>query len=370
MKCSQCSKVIPDGFTDCPWCGAAASSSAAATPPSGIPAKSVLHGGNAAPAWSASLLGFAAVVFLNYLATARQFGEVTLENSGYFLGRCLGAYLLPAIAAFAYYKLREKNPSTSTKLFTISTGGSLLSLIALAGMHPAAPVTAAPAAPRAAVNAARDSSPPPAPSSPPTKWDAALRSIYTDIRAFNEQHVSEVSKIDSISVPVYTPESFRDAATIQQILSQLHARLAVAEKFSSLEPVLNKMPDYIQSVDATEAGKKSFLEDFQSSVRKSLGAHKVAADLEHDYLTASLGLYQFALAKQGAYSLREGNLIFRTKELGGEFNRKLYNAQRLRVQFFQSFQAYKNQQNAALAQIGLRPSDLGTRTSGRAPSTR
>lgn len=357
MKCSQCSKVIPDGFTDCPWCGAAASSKVVAAPASAIAAKPASPGFSAALAWVASLLCFVVIVFLNYVAMARQFGAVSLENSGYFIGRCLGAYLLPGIAVFLYYKIRDRNPSNSTKLFTISTGASLLSLIALAGMHSAAPAIAAPTGPRVTVNAARDSSPPPAPSSPPTKWDAALRSIYTDIRAFNEQHVSEVTKVDSTSVPVYTPESFRDAATIQQILSQLHARLAVAEKFSSLEPILNKMLGYIQSVDTTEAEKKNFLEGFKSSARKSLGAHKVAADLEHDYLTASLGLYQFALSKQGGYSLREGNLIFRTKELAAEFNRKLYNAQRLRVQFFQSFRAYQNQQNAALAQIGLKPSD-------------
>jgi hypothetical protein len=124
------------------------------------------------------------------------------------------------------------------------------------------------------------------------------------MRSFNEQYLSEVSKLESAALPVYTPESFRDVATIHQILSQLRARLAIAEKFASLEPVLKKVPAYVQSVDASEEDKKKFLEGFESSIRKGLGARKVVTDIEHDWLTASIGLYEFTLSKQGAYTLR------------------------------------------------------------------
>jgi hypothetical protein len=119
------------------------------------------------------------------------------------------------------------------------------------------------------------------------------------------------------------------------------------------------MPAYVHSVDASEGEKKEFLEGFESSARKGLGGRKVVTDLEHDWLTASIGLYQFTLSKQGTYALRDGNLIFKSKGSAEEFNRKLMNAQRLRAQFYQAYRASQNQQEAALAKFGLKPTDVG-----------
>jgi len=97
----------------------------------------------------------------------------------------------------------------------------------------------------------------------------------------------------------------------------------------------------------------------ESSARKGLGARKVVTDLEHDWLTASIDLYKFTLSKQGAYSLRDGRLVFRSNGAPAEFNRRLQNAQRLRFEFLQAYRAVQNQQNAALAQLGLSRSDIG-----------
>jgi hypothetical protein len=310
-------------------------------------------------AWISSLLSLPLVVLTAYVATLRKYGFVSLTTSAYFNGACLGPYVVSAIGVFAYYGIRRKNPHYSSRLLGITCGASFLALLSLSNALQASRAGLDRPDARHIVDLARNPSAPASPSIPASKWDPPTRSLFTDMRSFNEQYLSEVSKLESAALPEYTPESFRDVATIHQILSQLRARLAIAEKFASLEPVLKKVPAYVQSVDASEEDKKRFLEGFESSIRKGLGARKVVTDIEHDWLTASIGLYEFTLSKQGAYTLRDGNLIFKSNGSASEFNRKLMNAQRLRAEFYQAYHASQNQQAAALAQFGLKPADLG-----------
>jgi hypothetical protein len=311
-------------------------------------------------AWISSLFSLPLAAFAAYAATLRVYGVVSLENSGHAIGGFLGPYVVSAIGVFVYYWIRRKKPHFSSKLLGISGGASLFAILSLSNSLPASRAGVDPRAERNVADLAHDSAVPASRSIPATKWNPAIRAFFTDLRSFDEHYLSEVGQFHRASLPVYTLESFRDAATIQQILSQLHARLAVAEKFSSVEPLLNKIPAYVQSVDASEEEKEEFLEGFESSARQNLASRKIVTDIEHDWLTTSIGLYEFTLSKQGAYSLRDGNLIFKSNGAAVEFNRKLQNAQRLRAEFYQAYRALRNQQAAALAQFGLKPSDLGT----------
>jgi hypothetical protein len=67
----------------------------------------------------------------------------------------------------------------------------------------------------------------------------------------------------------YTPESFRDAATIQGTLEELRSRLAVADKYGDLDVVFVKMKQYAVSVDGSEKERQEFLEGFESSLPKA-----------------------------------------------------------------------------------------------------
>jgi hypothetical protein len=192
----------------------------------------------------------------------------------------------------------------------------------------------------------------------PTKWDPAIHSLASDVREFNDQYVSAVSKSETASLPMYMPESFRDAPTIQEILAQLRARKAIADRFTKLKPVFDKMPERVGPIDATASEKEEFLRDFNASAKKCISVHKIISALEQDWLTAAIALYEFGLSKQGEYTLRDGNLTFKSKAASTDFNRKLQNARRLFIEFHQAFRAFRRQEVAALVQYGVRPSEF------------
>jgi len=312
-------------------------------------------------AWISSLLSLPLVAFAAYAAMLKMYGVASLVNSGFAIGSFLGPYVVSAIGVFAYHWIRKKRPHYSSKLLAISCGASLFAILSLSNSLQALRTGVDLRAARNAAGSARDSVAPASRSVPATKWDTAIRAYFNDLRSFDEHYVSEVGQSENSSLPVYTPESFRDAATIQQILSQLHARMAVAEKFNSVEPLLNKIQASVQSVDASEAEKKEFLGSFESSARKNLASRKIVKDIERDWLNASIGLYEFTLSKQGAYSLRDGNLIFKSNGAAVEFNRKLQNARRLQAEFYQAYRAAQNQLATSMAQYGLQPSDFDLR---------
>ena len=226
-------------------------------------------------AWISSALSVPLVTFAAYAATMRRFGAVTLENSAFAIGGFVGPYLVSAIVVFTFFWIRKGQPHYSSKLLGVACGASLFAILSLIGGMQSFPAGTDPRVSHSAANPVRDSVPPAPRSVPASKWDPAIRAYFADLRSFDEQYVSEVGQSESSSLPIYTPESFRDAATIQQILSQLHARMAVAEKFNSAERLVNKIPASVQSVDASEAEKKEFLESFESSARKNLASRKI-----------------------------------------------------------------------------------------------
>src|SRR5271169_5178463 len=118
MKCKECSKVIPDGFKDCPWCGAVPAKPAGS-------ATSTVSGNPFTSAGHDFLIGMSILssgvlfVALNYFAMVREEGSLTLANSAYFLGRCAGSIILAAVLVFVYYKIRGKKPRALVQLLVI-----------------------------------------------------------------------------------------------------------------------------------------------------------------------------------------------------------------------------------------------------------
>jgi hypothetical protein len=366
MKCTTCSKDIPEGFTECPWCGASLSSIPAAARLATAPSTSSADNANTALAWISSSLSLFLVLFAARAAMLHKFGFVSLEDYGYFIGVCLGPYVVSAILVFGYFWLARKSSHYSSKLLAISCVASLFAILSLAqsiqtlgariNHPPLRAVAVAPTNPKAS------------PTRAPTIWDPAIRSTFADIRAFNDLYLAEISKLDGSALPFYTPESFRDATTVQQMLAQLHDRLGVAEKFSKPEVCMSKLKDYVAAVNATDADKRKFLAGFEAPMDKGLQLRKIAAARERDWLQASIDLYEFAQSNQSFYSFRDGKILFTRKELPAEFNLRLQKAARLRAEFLQSQQNFLRGQTLLLAQLGLRPSDLDTPASGSTPA--
>ena len=170
-----------------------------------------------------------------------------------------------------------------------------------------------------------------------SKWSAANRSLMKDLISRNQQYVSEISKLDETSTPLYTPQSFRDAATVQQMIDQLRTRLAVAEEYVDLEPVLSRMNGYVAAINASDQEKQEFLKSFASTVPATRAAHKVLTDKEQAWLQASLDLYQFALSKTSAYVYRNGTLLFQQRKDSDLFGQKLHKAQMLNAEFLKAY---------------------------------
>jgi len=355
MNCKACTKVIPDGFTECPWCGSGFADSRIGSVPSARAESSSFHRLILASSiFSSAVLS----ATLSYFATSRNNGPLSWENWGYFLGRFAGAIALAALAVFGYCKIRDGKLRGPVQALVILTLSSLLTMLTLT----------LPAKPRiAAIDEATvrhytdDRKLQKAPSGPPvnhTKWDPAARSLLKDIVARNQRYVTEISALDETAKPLYTPESFRDAATIQQMIDQLNTRLSVADKYTDWQPVFGNMKEYVAAVDASDEEKQKFLKDFEASLPKTLAVCKAISDKEHAWLLASLDLYNFALAKQGGYVWQSDNLSFKNRADSNAFGKKFVKARNLNAQFLQAYWQVRQAEQAMIAQLGMGDADF------------
>ncbi|HMI50218.1 MAG TPA: zinc ribbon domain-containing protein [Candidatus Saccharimonadales bacterium] len=350
MKCSACSRDIPDGFADCPWCGA---NYGTLPQPAASAARPVEPGRNLVFAWLASAVSLPFCLFAAYATTHQKYGFLEMADSGYFIGAVLGPYLASTIIVFLYYWIRRRNPQYSTKLLAIACGASFFALLSLS-QHLGRPGMSPEPVEKRHIAGLTGNSTPQA-NRPASVWDAPMLSLIADLRSFNDAYVSEVSKLDSAALPLYTPDSFRDAATIQQMLAQLRSRLAVAEKYSSVQPILDKMKNYLAAVNASEKEKREFLEGFASTAPAGLGTRDLASAREREWLRTSIDLYALMLAKQSAYAIAGRKVEFRQRGLAEQFNQGMVKAQVARQQFLQAQGAFTAAQQAARTQLGLHP---------------
>ncbi len=351
MKCRQCSKVIPDGFTDCPWCGAVYAGTTSVAIGNLVTVEAPSSTGHDLVIASATVSCALLFLVLNYLAATRNVGPLTLENSAYFLGRCAGALALAALLIFGYCKLQGTKPRTPILVLVALTISSLLTMVSLA--LPARPKISGIDA--ATVRRYSDAGGAGSAESKPvmhTKWDPATSSLMKDLAARNEQYVAEISALDETAKPLYTPESFRDGATIQQVIDQLHARLNVADKYADWRPVFSRMPEYVAAVNANEDEKRKFLQGFEATLPRTLSACKAISGKEHGWLQASLDLYQFALLKQGAFVWQNGKMRFRNRADSNTFAQKFFKARALNTEFLEAYWEVRHAQELLIAQLG------------------
>jgi hypothetical protein len=350
MNCKQCSKIIPDGFADCPWCGAAFTE-----PRIGNAASAIVESSPAHRLILAISIASSAILFtiVSYVATNRSNGPISLENSGYFLGHGAGAIVLAALAVFGYSKFRGEKLRGPVQALVILTVSSVLTMLTL--LLPAQPRISG--IDQTTVRRYTDESyAEKAPNSHPpncTKWDAAARSLMKDIVARNQRYVSEISALDETAKPLYTPESFRDTTSIQQMIEQLNARLAVADKYTDWQPMFANMKGYVAAVDASAEEKQKFLRDFEASLPKTLAVCQAISAKEHAWLQASLDLYQFALAKSGTYVWQQDNLSFKNRVDSRLFEQKFVKARKLNADFLQAYWQVRQAEQAMMAQLGL-----------------
>ena len=295
---------------------------------------------------------------LSYFATSRATGPLSLENWDAFLGRCLGAVVLAGFLVFGYCKIRNTKLRGPVQALVVLTLSSLLTVLTLA--LPARPRMGA-IDPRTVRRYSDTAAPRKTPNAPPvvqTKWDPAARSLMKDIQSRNEQYVAEISSLDQTAKPLYTIESFHDAAGIQEMIDQLHTRVAVADKYMDWQPIFLKMKDYVGAVDASDDEKRNFMASYQATLPQTLAACKAISDKEHGWLQASLDLYQFALSKEGTFDWQRDHLSFRNRADSDAFRKKFVKARTLNEEFLKAYWQVRQAQEAMMAQLGLPTSDI------------
>jgi hypothetical protein len=173
----------------------------------------------------------------------------------------------------------------------------------------------------------------------------------------NDAYVADVSRLDATAHPWLTPDSFRSAASMQRSLTELHARLAVAEKFTSPEPMLSKMTDYLAAVNAGDDDKREFLAGFMPGIEESVAHRTAASGYERDWLNACIATYEFMLANRSAYAVAADgqSATFRNAAALQTFRSRMQKAYELKAKFLQENAAYLASQRAAREKVGMEP---------------
>jgi hypothetical protein len=303
------------------------------------------------PANVALLLSLAFLYGCSFLAIAKSRAANPFANPAYFRGQWVGTLFWVLIILGIFAAIHNRRIRSSIKFLVIFGAGFLLGILILAKPMRQVGGDPNPSTLRQFADELKN------PNSS-SKWNAPGRALMKDLMTFNQQYVSDVSKIDATAQPLYTPESFRDAATIQGTLEELRSRLAVADKYSDLDVVFVKMKQYVASVDGSEKEKQEFLEGFESSLPKARAGYKALKDKERAWLQASVDLYQFGLSKQGTYALQNGNLIFKKAADSDIFNQKLAKARNLKTDFFSAYGQMRHTQEVMAAQLGLQGTEF------------
>ena len=341
MNCQQCAKVIPDGFIDCPWCGNARRT------PASILAASVPTDWLTASALSLSMLclfGFSS------LSISRDKAANPLASPAYFRGEWFGIFFWAIVILTIFAVIREKRVRSSVKFLAIVVPGFLLGLMSLS--KPTPHLKPDPAQLRHLGQVFKGSD-----VSQLNKWDLAIRPLYLELVSRNREYVDEVSKLDNALQPLYSPASFRDAKSVQAILDALELRLAIADKYADLKPLLEKVPVYVAKVDATDEQKQDYLAGFNESFAKGSTAKNSVFAMEHRWVVSAIDLYRYSVAHQNSYTYSSGRVVFKNDAQFAVFSDKLNHSREYYSQFLKAYAASRRAQNALLAQMGLQPSD-------------
>jgi len=307
-------------------------------------------------AWLLSAACWYVIATTSLLVTVRKYGSLSAEAYGYLIGSLIGAFLLPLLGVTLYYRKRLPQAPVHRKVLVVSVLSLLLSVFALQGNHSLPVNLTSDRASRLAQEGAGL-----LPASPDQSiWDASVRSFFAEVKEHNSQYVAESGALDQSALTgMYSAESFRDRARMEKIMAELRATLAVDEKYSSIEPLIERMESRVRAVDAPKSAKEQFLEGFTSGSRKKLSERTEIIAKEKAWVQASIDLYEFTFAKKPSYFLRGEKLVFLNTDLASEFDLRMKKVETLRTDFLQAKENFDKSQKEGLAKLNLKPSDVG-----------
>jgi hypothetical protein len=362
MICPNCTReIVPQAI--CPHCQGAIPNLADATPPGDafLPAKrqNALARLKRPALVLTTLLAWPIILEINYIRAMRWAGVMNAESSGYMIGGCLTALFLGWLTIFLVDKGRHKKSSPVVRSFGISLVALVFSFLALAGSKPESGIGGKGELKRQVGNLIKEAAGKQPHSANTNWWDGPSRDFFHDIIVMNEQYTAEVAKLDQSSLKnLYSPGSYSSRKGMGKIVAQLQAALAVDQKYSSLDPILQAVENRVRSADAPDAEKEGFLKGLKESANRSLAPRNETFRTGKNWMEATIDLYQFTIDHSPEYSVRGGKLYFQNTVTQEGFTSRQSKALALREEFLKARHEFKDLQKGKLEEYGVSRADL------------
>jgi hypothetical protein len=359
MICPNCAREIVPQPT-CPHCQWAIPNPQGAPPPGDafLPAKkvSVLASLKTPAMVVVTLLAWSLILGLNYLRAMRWAGVMNAESFGYMIGGCLTSLLLGWLVIFLTGRARYKKSSPLSNSFRISLVALAVSFLSFAGSSQQLGTGDVKKEMGSLIKEAAGKQPQ---SANAHWWDGPSRDFFHDIIVMNEQYTAEVAKLDQSALKnLYSPGSYSRKKGMEEIVTQLQSALAVDQKYSSLDPLLQAVEKRVRAADAPEAEKEGFLKGLKESAAKTLAPRNETFRTEKNWMEATIDLYQFTIDHSSEYAVRGGKLYFQNAATQEGFTSRQSKALALQEEFLKAQHGAEAVQKSVQGEFGVSPSDF------------
>jgi hypothetical protein len=368
MACSTCGSEL-DSAGNCAHCRPlvepmAPVPVAAGFSPSGDPFAPAAAEAPPQP-WKAPLFTILAIVLLalvvglNYLRALRWADVINPESFGYMLGGVTFSLLVGLLGMYVAKKVRGKKAAPASKALGVAAIAALFSLLGLAGEMASLRGGIDRDLYRQTGNLLKEAAGKQPVGKDTNWWNAVTRDFFRDILEMNQRYAAEVGALDRSAIKdLYSSKSYGGDVHMQKVVTQLHAALAVDEKYASLDPLIKRMEDRVAAADASESQKQEFLKGMRGSLEQKLGPRKDLVRKEEDWMKSTIDLYDFATAHLADYSIQDNKLYFRNDATKREFFSQQAKAIALHNDFLKAKRAMEESRRNNLNQVGVSPSDL------------
>jgi hypothetical protein len=361
MICPNCAReIVPQPA--CPHCQWAIPNPQGSPPPGDAfqPAKKVsaLASLKTPALIVAALLAWALILGLNYLRAMMWAGVMNAESFGYMIGGCLTSLFLGWLVIFLTEKGRHKKFAPAVRRFDISLVALAFSFLAFAGGSQQSG-TGRGDVKRQMGNLIKEAAGKQPQSANAHWWDGPSRDFFHDIIVMNEQYTAEVAKLDQSALKnLYSSGSYSRKKGMDEIVTQLQSALAVDQKYSSLDPLLQAVEKRVQAADAPEVEKEGFLKGLKESAAKTLAPRNETFRTEKNWMEATIDLYQFTIDHSSEYSVRGGKLYFQNAAAQEGFTSRQSKALALQEEFLKAQHGAEAVQKSVQGEFGVTPSDF------------
>jgi hypothetical protein len=306
-----------------------------------------------------TLLTWALLLGINYLRAIHWAGAMDAHAASYMIGGILTALLLAWLVIFLVDKARHKESSNAAKAFRIAYVAVFFSILAVNGSTRDSGAGGTGDVKREMGSLIKEAAGKQPQSADAHWWDGPSRDFFHDIIVMNQQYTAEVAKLDQSALKdLYSPGSYSRKKGMEKIVTQLQSALAVDEKYSSLDPLLQAVEKRVRAADAPEAEKEGFLKGLKESAAKTLAPRNETFRTEKNWMEATIDLYQFTVDHSAEYAVRGGKLYFQNAAAQEGFTSRQSKALALQEEFLKAQHGAEAVQKSVQSEFGVSPSDL------------